>query len=115
MPVSRPALLCAAAVATVSLTASFAQARPQYMAQFKTAYPALEEQIATTRCFTCHGPTKKDRNAYGEAVMKGIAEPNVKEEAVIQAALKAAEAMPSDVEGKTFGELIAAKKMPAGT
>jgi hypothetical protein len=101
----------------VALSAQSSQARPKYFATFKEAYPKLEEQANEKKCNVCHiGATdKKTRNDYGKALHKGLggdAEKNVMDAEKIKEAIKKAEKEKSSTEGKTFGDLITAGKLP---
>ena len=98
----------------ISLPNPHAQARPQYLKQFASSYPALKEQAAETKCGVCHAPgSKKERNIYGVAVRKALKQKeNIKDPQAIVAALKAAEKLPSSLPNQTFGELIKSGKLP---
>jgi hypothetical protein len=91
-----------------------AQARPDYLNKgFNVVYPALKDQAETAKCGICHfGEKKSNRNDYGMAVGEALGAKNVKDEKAIADALKKAEAGKSSVEGKTFGDLIKAGKLP---
>jgi hypothetical protein len=85
-----------------------ADARPGYLKAFTDSYPNVTG-AATAKCNVCHvnGQEKKVRNDYGKAVGGALGMPNVKDEAVVKAALKKAE------EGnKEFGEKLKAGKLP---
>ena len=89
-----------------------AQARPQHLKAFKSAYPKITE-ADTVKCGICHfGEKKTNRNDYGKAVGEALGEKNVKDEKAIEAALMKAEAGKSSTEGKTFGELLKDGKLP---
>ncbi len=109
-----------AVVAVYFLTAGqqSAEARPPYKAAWDKAYmtegsamfKALEGK---SNCNICHeGKDKKDRNAYGMAVAKGIGAKNEKDAEVIAAGIKKAAAAKSADGGPTFGELIESGKLP---
>ncbi len=87
-----------------------AEARPQYMKEFNSTYPKVEE-AKTAKCGVCHGKTKKERNAYGTAVGEGLTAKNEKDAEAIAKALKAAEEKKGD-DGKTFGEQLGAGELP---
>lgn len=89
------------------------------------AQKALAASVAEAKCNVCHkGKSKKDRNPYGEELSKYLkkddfkkdrldAEPEKCKAEMIEAFKKAAEGKAAD--GKTFGELIEAGKLPAPT
>lgn len=92
----------------------------QFADEFKALYvkegTPLAEAVATAKCNVCHvGDSKKDRNAYGQALAERL---DKKEDAKnvdkIRQALEEVAALPSAVDGKTFGDLIAEGKLPAG-
>jgi len=90
-----------------------AQARPQYVKAFITAYPALKTEAEAAKCGICHPEEKKSvRNDYAKAFGAGLPEKNAKAEDALAAALKKAEAEKSGTEGKTFGDLIKDGKLP---
>jgi len=101
------------AVAALSLLVpGRSEVRPQYFEAFKAGYPNVTA-AAATKCVVCHSPeSKKVRNAYGAALEAALGAKNVKDAETITAALKAAEAKPSGVEGKTFGDLLKAGELP---
>jgi hypothetical protein len=89
-------------------------ARKPYHDAFVAAYPALADAAKTAKCNVCHyGDAKKNRNDYGEAMVKALAgKKNLKEgDEGIMKALKEIEASKGS-EGKAFGELIKAGKLP---
>jgi hypothetical protein len=102
-----------ALVATLCLgLASSADARPDYLKAFKAKYPDLAT-MQGANCTICHpGKEKKVRNDYGKAVGGALGAAKVKDVEKINAALDAAAAKPSAVEGKTFGDLIKDGKLP---
>ncbi len=105
-------LLCCAAVAVCGLGSNFASARPNYLPEFKTAYPELKE-AENAKCAICHpGKEKKERNNYGKAFGTELGAKNVKDKEALAKAFTAAAAKPSGVEGKTFGDLIKEGKLP---
>lgn len=90
-----------------------AQARPNYLKSFNGAYPALKDAAEGAKCNICHfGEKKTNRNDYGKAVGEALGKPKVEDAAVLEAALKKAEAGKSSTEGKTFGDLIKDGKLP---
>lgn len=98
----------------ISLPTPNAEARPQYLEQFKNTYEPLAEQAEMKKCSVCHGMGKKtERNAYGNALVEELKdEKNVKDKESIEKMMKAAETKKSGVEGKTFGDLIKEGKLP---
>jgi hypothetical protein len=105
---------CAAfAVSLFVSTPETAQARPQYAKEFAAKYTDLAEAAKKAKCAMCHPEkSKKVKNAYGKALGTAIGAKNCKDSAKIQAGLAGAESKPSEVEGKTFGDLIKAGKLP---
>lgn len=100
--------------ALVLLGQDSVHARKPYHDVFVAAYPELGEAAKTAKCNVCHfGDAKKNRNDYGDAMVKALAgKKNLKEgDEGIKTALKAIEAE-KGAEGKTFGELIKAGKLP---
>lgn len=90
-----------------------AQAQKVYLDVFKAEFPQVEE-AAAKKCNVCHeGRSKKNRNVYGKAMAEALGAKKVKDKEKIKASLKAIAEKPSQVEGKTFGELIAEGKLPA--
>lgn len=109
----RTAVCCFAFAGLLLIGSSDSQARPQYGKAFPTEYPKLAEQAKEAKCGLCHpGKSKKMRNSYGMAVGAGLGMKNQKNAKMISAALKGAESKKSDVEGKTFGDLIKEGKLP---
>jgi hypothetical protein len=110
-------VLALAAVAGVSPTPAFAI--KQFADEFKAVYvkegTPLAAAVDTAKCNVCHaGKSKKDRNAYGEALAERLdKETDKKDVAKIRAVLEEVAKLPSKVDGKTFGDLIAAGKLPA--
>ena len=102
---------CCALVAVAAFGPE-AQARPEYMKGFNTAYPALAKEVEPVKCGVCHGSEKKIRNDYGKAVGEALGEAKVKDDAKIKEALMKAEKGKSSTEGKTFGDLIKDGKLP---
>lgn len=98
-----------------------ASARTQYNKEFKSTYVKEGTPLATAveeaKCNVCHvGKSKKDRNAYGMAMMEKVAK-NEKDTAKIIEALKAIESVSSDPSkpgAPTFGALIEQGKLPGG-
>ena len=111
-----PGFLMAACVLLALVGASDAWARPQYYKAFVGRY-AKVKAARTVRCYVCHvkGKSKETRNVYGTALRKALASKNVKDATKIAEAMKKAEAQKSAIEGKTFGDLLKAGKLPAST
>jgi hypothetical protein len=117
-------------VAVVVVSASRpAFAIKQFFDEFKAAYvkpesadpneKALAAEVETAKCNVCHaGKSKKDRNAYGNALADLLdKKEDAKNVAKIKESLEKVAAMPS-VPGKadapTFGDLIKQGKLPGG-
>ena len=94
----RTALVFGLAIAGFMLVSGeqTAQARPQYMKAFTTAYEGLADDAKKVKCGLCHGKKKSERNAYGMAFGKGLGKKNEKDAAKLAEALKAADAPPED-------------------
>ena len=92
-----------------------ADARPNYLPEFKTAYSEVKE-ADTVKCGVCHvgKPTAKTWNDYGIAFGKSLGKTKAKSDEV-KAALQKVEKQPSSVEGKSFGELLKEGKLPGTT
>lgn len=89
-----------------------AEARPNFKKIWADTYPE-SKMLISKKCGVCHpGKTKKEKSAYGEAVGKGLSKRKETNKDKIVEALKAAEKMPSPVEGKTFGDFIKADELP---
>ena len=95
-----------------------ANARPQYTKQFVVDYPALKDLAKKAKCKICH-PEKKKKviNSYGKAMKEGLPgkKKNCKDKPAITKAFKDSEPKPSDIPGKTFGDLIKEGKLPNAT
>jgi len=90
------------------------EARPKYYSTFKKAYPDVEG-LSEKKCNVCHvGKSKKKNNNYGIALKASLGKgaKNVKDVEKIKEALKATEAKESKTAGKSFGDLLKAKKLP---
>ncbi len=125
----KTALVCGLVVFGVLVVSATrqAEARPNYQTEFLKKY----EEVAkandiknTVRCGVCHigKPADKKWNAYGKAMAESlkkvigkdkIEKPGVKDPKQIDEALKKTEEAKSEVEGKTFGDLLKAKQLPA--
>jgi hypothetical protein len=95
----------------------------QFLDEFKEVYvkegTPLATEVEAAKCNLCHvGKSKKDRNAYGEALAKLLdKKEDAKNVEKIRQALAEVSSLPSDpaVPGApTFGDLIAEGKLPAG-
>ena len=112
-------LLVLALAIAAGLAPAPAFAIKQFADEFKELYvkegTPLAAAVETAKCNVCHaGKSKKERNAYGEALGKLLdkkADKDDKEK--ILKALDEVAKMPSMVAGKTFGDLIADGKLPA--
>lgn len=108
------ALLLGLAVAGFSMicASNTVEARPNFKKIWAETYPDSKMLVAK-KCGVCHpGKTKKEKNSYAQAVGKGLGKRKQTDKAIIVKALKAAEKMPSPIEGKTFGDLIKEDKQP---
>lgn len=80
---------------------------------------AIGAAVKVAKCNVCHDPkkgadgkvSKKNRNAYGEALHKFIGKKDKKDTAKIEDALNKVEAMKNG-DGPTFGELLKQGKLP---
>lgn len=98
------------------LSPSTSEARPQYLKAFKTEYENVAKENKVN-CFVCHEKTdgkldKKNWNAYGKALGKNLTKKNEKDADALKEALGKAAKMDSEVEGKTFGDLLKDGKLP---
>jgi hypothetical protein len=80
---------------------------------------AFADACDKAKCNICHeGPSKKNRNIYGQALAKFLKRDTDKDnKEKIQAALDKVAAMkanPKDAKSPTFGDLIKAGKLPGG-
>lgn len=101
-----------AAVALVQFGDATAHARPQYSKAFAAEYPDFQVD-KDSRCNVCHvGMDKKKRNDYGAAVGKALGAKNVKDAGAVKTGLETAAGEKSNVDGKTWGELIKENKLP---
>ena len=104
-------------LAFVVMSAGQAQARPAFVGVFKKAYPELaKSKDVKVNCAVCHNSKdnkkKKHRNNFGVALKDALGKKNEKDKEKVAAALKKISDKKSHVEGKTFGDLIAAGKLP---
>ena len=95
----------------------------QFFDEFKTMYvkdgSPLAAEVETAKCNVCHvGKSKKDRNAYGNALAELLdKKEDAKNVEKIRKALETVAAMPSDpakADAPTFGALIEQGKLPGG-
>jgi predicted negative regulator of RcsB-dependent stress response len=108
-------LVCGVALAGLVMASATRQAdaRPNYLKEFKESYEKLAAEADKTKCNICHfGDKKTDRNDYGKAVGMALGAKNVKEADKVKEAIKKAEKEKSATEGKTFGDLIKEGKLP---
>jgi len=77
---------------------------------------ALAAEVETAKCNVCHaGSSKKERNAYGNALADLLDKKEDKKNAEkIRKALETVAAMPSADGGPTFGDLLKQGKLPGG-
>lgn len=124
------ALVAGAAVALAcGGTAREAFAIKQFFEEFKAAYvkpesadPAekmLITEVESAKCNVCHkGSSKKERNAYGEALAERLdKKADAKDVAKIKKALEEVAALSSDpakADAPTFGALLMEGKLPGG-
>lgn len=75
---------------------------------------ALVAAVETAKCNVCHaGSSKKERNAYGNALADLLDKKEDKKNAEkIRQALETVAAMPSAAGGPTFGDLLKQGKLP---
>jgi len=100
-----------------------AYAIKQFADEFKAVYvkdgTPLAAAVEEAKCNVCHvGKSKKDRNAYGEALAKLLdKKEDAKNVEKIRKALEDVAAQSSDpakADAPTFGQLIAEGKLPGG-
>lgn len=110
---SRPALFTSIAAALMlglcGLQPDRAEARVQYNKAFKAMYGEHFGDDVTLKCNVCHGnggKNKKVNNEYSTEIKTVLEEKNVKDDAKIKAAFEKVAEMKSDVEGKTYGDLL---------
>ena len=127
---SRYALVAGAAVALAcGGTAREAFAIKQFFDEFKAVYVKPEStdpsekmlvaEVESANCNVCHkGSSKKERNAYGEALAERLdKKADAKDVAKIKKALEEVAALPSDptkADAPTFGALLKEGKLPGG-
>lgn len=110
-------------VVGIGMAASAGQAFAikQFADEFKAMYvedgTPLAAEVDKAKCNVCHmGKSKKDRNAYGEALAKLLDKKEDKDnKEKIRQALQTVAAQPSAGAGSpTFGDLIKEGKLPGG-
>jgi len=127
---SRFALIAGAAVAMAcGGAAREAFAIKQFFDEFKAVYvkpdsadpaeKALAAEVDAAKCNVCHmGSSKKERNAYGQALADRLdKKEDAKDVAKIKKALEEVAALPSDpakAGSPTFGALMKEGKLPGG-
>jgi hypothetical protein len=97
-----------------------ANARTKYLARFIARYGETVEEAGMQRCAICHGgqngATKTILSPYAIGLRDQIGMKNCTDDATIDAALIAMEAVESDpdnAEGPTYGEILADGELPA--
>ncbi|MFM8633595.1 MAG: hypothetical protein ACKOEX_02100 [Planctomycetia bacterium] len=118
------AVVVGAMVAIVAgVSSSPAYAIKQFDEAFKELYvkegSPLAAEVEKAKCNVCHvGKNKKDRNAYGTALVELLDKKEDKDnKEKIRKALETVAAMPSDPKdagSPTFGDLIKDGKLPGG-
>ena len=107
-------------LAIAFVTATEANARPQYQKAFMAKYTKVTA-AKKAKCGICHrkkktGEKGKPRNDYGVALFKSLKKKNCKDVAKIVAALKKTELVKvskDKKEKKTYGDRLKAGKLPA--
>jgi hypothetical protein len=95
-----------------------AYAIKQFFDEFKAVYvkdgSPLAAAVDSAKCNVCHvGSSKKDRNAYGEALAERLdKKEDAKNPEKIRLALDEVAKLPSAAGGPTFGALLAEGKLP---
>jgi hypothetical protein len=97
-----------------------ADARVKYFTRFQARYGESIEEVTTLRCAICHGgvngATRTIRSPYAMALEEQIGMTDCKDDATIDAALTALEAVesePDNPDGPTYGEILAEGNLPA--
>jgi cytochrome c2 len=121
---SMPARLAVLGLSLVlGVSAREAFAIKQFFDEFKEVYvkegSPLAAEVETAKCNVCHkGKSKKDRNAYGEALAKLLdkKEDKANKEKIRQALETVAQESsdPATADAPTFGALLAEGKLPGG-
>lgn len=119
-------MLGAIVVLAVGASPRPAFAIKEFFDEFKAVYvkpdsadtneKALAAEVETAKCNVCHaGSSKKERNAYGNALADLLDKKEDKKNAEkIRKALETVAAMPSANGGPTFGDLLKQGKLPGG-
>jgi hypothetical protein len=111
-----------------SIRPNSASAFPEFKKEFDKKYvgdestetqQAIAAAVKVAKCNVCHDPnkgpdgkvSKKNHNAYGEALQKFVGKKDKKDMPKIQDALIKVEAMKNG-EGPTFGDLLKQGKLP---
>jgi hypothetical protein len=121
---SMPARLAVLGLSLVlGVSAREAFAIKQFFDEFKDVYVTegspLAAEVETAKCNVCHkGKSKKDRNAYGEALAKLLdkKEDKANKEKIREALETVAQESsdPATPDAPTFGALLAEGKLPGG-
>ena len=123
---SRSCVVCALGLGLAVVAGSATRpafAIKQFSDEFKAVYvqegTPLAAAVETAKCNVCHkGKSKKDRNAYGEALAKLLDKKEDKDnvekirEALATVAKESSD--PANADAPTFGALIEAGKLPGG-
>ncbi|MFN9367623.1 MAG: hypothetical protein ACK6CT_02490 [Planctomycetia bacterium] len=122
MKCSRNAVLLAAVMAgAFAASQRPALAHKEFLEEFKKVYAPKDDtpfakEVETAKCNVCHaGTSKKERNAYGEALDKLLTKEDKKNPDKIRKAFDEVGALPSDPAMKdspTFGKLLEEGKLP---
>ncbi len=104
----------------VTASPDSASARTKYLARFIARYGESIEEAGMQRCAICHGgangATRTIRSPYATGLGEQIGMKNCMDDATIDAALTAMEAVesePDNADGPTFGEILADGELPA--
>jgi hypothetical protein len=107
----------------VGLAARPAVAIKQFSDEFKEVYvkegTPLAAEVEKAKCNVCHvGKSKKDRNAYGNALAERLDKKEDKENKekirTMLAEVAALSSDPGKPDAPTFGQLIEAGRLPGG-
>ena len=104
------AVLTTCAAVALLLGPGSADARPNYKKALEQTYE-LNDKVSCGGCHGNGGKNKKVVSEYGEAMKEALGAKNVKDMDEIVAALKAIESK-GDVDGKTYGEVLATGELP---
>lgn len=114
-----PILLTLLLGAFLTVDSQEAHGRDQYRKAMEKLYPDLLKSKGVEKngkkkleCTVCHGKTKKKRNDYGQALAKALPQKKEKDADKIKKALEKIAKEDSSTNGKTFGDLIKADKLP---